>query len=177
MFPCSLTSQGGASWCLTRNECRGRSRRPTRGVALVVCPPLWSCRVQGAHVVPCFCSLLFRSGSWLFFFSFCILLSIICPNCTCTYLFLILYSLYFVARGDTCPSASTAAIAAMGPRSQDPACLTGTAPERVRKASIRRGGIRTRGVGQEEVLSRDGQQNRSLRAKPRSASENLLHPF
>ena len=31
---------------------------------------------------PCFCSQLFRSGSWGFW-SFCFLLSIICSNCTC----------------------------------------------------------------------------------------------
>ena len=36
-------------------------------------------QVQGTRTVPCFCSWLFRSGSWGFS-SFCILF-IICPNC------------------------------------------------------------------------------------------------
>ena len=28
-------------------------------------PPLWQCCVQGACAVPCFCSQLFRNGSWV----------------------------------------------------------------------------------------------------------------
>ena len=57
------------------------SRRWARGVTQVVC-------VQGACVVPCFCSWLFRSGSWVFRL-FCIFLPTICPNCTCPQLFLV----------------------------------------------------------------------------------------
>ena len=43
-------------------------------------------------LTPCFCSQLFRSGSW-FFWSSCILLSIICPNYVCR-TFLVLYSFF-----------------------------------------------------------------------------------
>ena len=75
--------------------------------------------MQGACAVPCFCSPLFRSGNWDFW-SFCIFLSIICPNCTCTQLFLVPCS-FFVF----CPGAS---IAAKGPRFQVPACLTLISP-------------------------------------------------
>ena len=68
-------------------------------------PPLrWRCAVA------CFCSWLFRSGSWVFLFFFGTILSIISPNCACKQLFLALViSLYFVAGGDVCPGASTAA--------------------------------------------------------------------
>ena len=49
------------------------------------------------------------------FWSFCIL-SIICPSCVCTQLFLVPYSFFVsVAAGDVCPGASTAA---KGPGSQ-----------------------------------------------------------
>ena len=55
---------------------------------------------RGHVEVPCFCSRhpvfcsgLFRSGSWSFC-SFCILFSIICPNCPCTQLFLVPYSFF-----------------------------------------------------------------------------------
>lgn len=68
-----------------------------RGVAWVVCPPLWWYYVQGA----CICSRLFRRGSWFFsfFFFFIIWLPIICPNSPCTQLFLVpVISLYFVAQ-------------------------------------------------------------------------------
>ena len=45
-------------------------------------------------LTPYFCSWLFRSGSWGFFFwSFCVL-SIICPICTCRQLFLVPYSFF-----------------------------------------------------------------------------------
>ena len=43
---------------------------------------------------PCFCSWLFRSGSWVF--GFCMLLSRICPNCTYTQLFLLFLFLFFI---------------------------------------------------------------------------------
>ena len=65
--------------------------------------------------MPCFCSqhnfLLpalqkWQSGFW----SLCILLSITCPNCPCTQLFLVPYSVFvFCAGGDVCPGAGTAA--------------------------------------------------------------------
>ena len=58
------------------------------GMARVVCPPLcWYC-VQGVCIVPCYCYKLLRGGIWVFGL-FCILLSIICPNCACTQLFLV----------------------------------------------------------------------------------------
>ena len=61
-------------------------------------------------------------GVW----SFCILLSRICPDCACTQLFLVPYSFFVsVAPGDICPGASTAA---KGPRSQAPGCLTRSWP-------------------------------------------------
>ena len=100
------------------------SRGWTRGVAYVSRPPLWWCCVQGAYIVCCFCSQhpifcswLFRSGSW-FFLSFCIFLSIICPNSTCMQLFLVPYNsifFFFFAQGGVYPGAS---IAVRGPRSQ-----------------------------------------------------------
>ena len=78
----------------------------------------------------CFCSQFFKSGSWTFW-SFCILLSRICPKCTCSYFCLlqslavqnlpqmhmqsVTVSLYFVAPEDVGPGAS---IAAKGPRFQ-----------------------------------------------------------
>ena len=46
----------------------------------MVCLPLSWCCVQGACTVPCFCSQLFKSSSWVFLDGFRIL-SIICPNC------------------------------------------------------------------------------------------------
>ena len=42
---------------------------------------------------PLLFSWLFRRGSWAFW-SFCILLPIICPSCTCTQLFLVPYSVF-----------------------------------------------------------------------------------
>ena len=54
------------SWFLLWGDGGGVSRGRAEGVAEVVCPPLWWCCVQGAGaVVPCFCSLLFGSGSWV----------------------------------------------------------------------------------------------------------------
>ena len=93
-------------------------------------PPLWWRCVQGVYAVPCFCFQLFRSGTWAFW-SLCILWSIICPDCAGTQLFLVPYSLfffflYFVAGGDICPGAGTAA---KGPRSQVPPCLKANFPE------------------------------------------------
>ena len=64
------------------------------------CPPLRWCFVLRALSVPCFCSRppAFAPGSSEvavgLFWSFCILLSIICPSCTCTKLFLVPYSFF-----------------------------------------------------------------------------------
>ena len=73
-----------ASWCRRREQeqvtgylahsqrgrrpgslCEGRvgSKGQAQGVAEVVCPLLWWCCVQGACIVPCFFSWLFKSGS------------------------------------------------------------------------------------------------------------------
>ena len=96
-------------------------------MAELVCPPLWWWCVQGTIVVPCFCSQLFKSGSLAvaegegWGLVFCILLSIICPNCTRAQLFLVPCSffLFFGSGGEVCPGASTAA---KGPRSQLVSC-------------------------------------------------------
>ena len=58
-------------------------------------------------------------GSW----SFCILLFIICCNCTCRHLFLGPYDLFSVDPGEVYPDASTVV---KGPKSQVPACLKRT---------------------------------------------------
>ena len=59
--------------------------------------------------------LLLALKKWqLGFWSFCILLSIICPNCTRMWLFFFPYFLYFVAWGDICLGTS---MIAKGPRS------------------------------------------------------------
>ena len=53
------------------------------------------CRGMGSTLLsvptPCFCSWLFRSGTWAFWFV-CILLSVICSNCASTQLLLVPYS-------------------------------------------------------------------------------------
>ena len=93
----------------------------------MVCPlPLVVLCAGGMHsallllLTLCFCFWLLRSGSWAFW-TFCILLSIICPNWTCTQLFLVPYSFFVLCCWRRlCPVASTAA---KGPRSQVPACL------------------------------------------------------
>ena len=65
---------------------------------------------------------------------FCILSSIICPNCTGTQLFLVLSSFFVsIARGDVCPGASPAA---KGPRSQVPGPNLSHSGESERKASV-----------------------------------------
>ena len=53
----------------------------------------------GSTCSPCFCSQLFRSGSWAFW-PFCIFLSIICPNWACMKLFLVPYSFFVFCWGD-----------------------------------------------------------------------------
>ena len=42
-------------------------------------------------LTPCFCSRLFRSGSWILVSLY--LLSSICPNCTCSVIFSLIFSL------------------------------------------------------------------------------------
>ena len=75
--------------------------------------------VQGACAVSCFCSQVFRSGSWVF--GLCCILCIIYPSCTQRQLFLyLIVSLCFVAWEDAWTGAS---IAVKGPTSQVPACL------------------------------------------------------
>ena len=64
--------------------------------ACEVCPAPWWCSVRGSCIVPgCHSStvlLLPAPQKWqLGFWSFGILLSIRCPNCTCTQLFLVPY--------------------------------------------------------------------------------------
>ena len=96
--------QAGSPW----GEGRGRSRVPVGEMAYVVCPPPWWCCVQGAWVVPCFCSWLFRRGSWvlgLFLYLFVhnlpqlsVQIAIFSP---------VKFSLYFVAQEDICSDAST----------------------------------------------------------------------
>ena len=88
-----LLPEEGMSWSLIWGEGRGGSSGWAGGVAWVVCPPPWWCWVQGSCTVPCFCSQHLRSGSWVFW-SFCILLSIICPSCACMQSFLVPYSFF-----------------------------------------------------------------------------------
>lgn len=60
-------------------------------------------------LTPCFCSWLSRSSSWAFclFVCFCIFLSIICPNCTCTPLFLVLFNFFVLCAGTAAKSPSS----------------------------------------------------------------------
>ena len=80
--------------------------------------PLGGAECRGHVQCPAFCCWLFRSGSWAFF-GLLYLLSRICPNCTCTQLFLVPYS-FFVSccsrsRLSRCKHGRPAA---EGPRSQ-----------------------------------------------------------
>ena len=109
---------------LTWGEGKDVSRGLARRVAGVVCPPFRWCCAGGMHrtllllPTPCFCSWLFRSGSWAFLV-FLYLLFRICPNPTCTKLFLVPYSFFLFCgswRGAfRCKHCSTAA---KGPGSQ-----------------------------------------------------------
>ena len=127
-----------------RDEGRDGSRGHARRVVQVVCPPLWWCCVQVGKTVPCFCCPCFRSGSWEgilffvlsqlgFFQSFCIFLSITCPKCSCTQLFLVPYSFFVFCPWRRCLSRCILSLeemfvlgAAKHPRSQVPACLITT---------------------------------------------------
>lgn len=76
--------------------------------------------MHGACIVPGFCSWLFRSGNWVFW-SFCFL-SVTCPNCARTQLFLVPYS-FFVC---CCPRRCLCRCkhCSKGSWSQVPACLS-----------------------------------------------------
>lgn len=78
-FACSLR---GASWFLIVDEGKSGSRGQAGGVTEVVCPP-FGCAVCQGHVQ----DPVFAPGSQEvavgFFWSFCVLLSIICLNCAC----------------------------------------------------------------------------------------------
>ena len=59
------------------------------------CPPLWWCCVQGACTDTLFLLPALQKWQLGFFFGlFCILLSRICPNYTCMWLFLVPYSFF-----------------------------------------------------------------------------------
>ena len=122
MFPCSLAEGGGlVPYGVRVGAGLGV---PPKGRLRWLAHPFGGVECRGRVEVHCFfsqhpvfCSRLFRSGSWPFC-SFCILFSIICPNCPHTRLFLVPYSLFvFCCGGDVCPSASTAA---KSPRLEDP---------------------------------------------------------
>ena len=61
-----------------------------------------------------FFSRYFWSGSWFGFFFFFYLLSIICPDCTCTQLFLVPYLFFFfctlLLRREVCPGINIASL-------------------------------------------------------------------
>ena len=98
MFPCSLAEWGA----LVAYGVRVRAGLgvPPKGWLRWLAHPFGGVESRGHVEVHCFCSQhpvfcsrLFRSGSWSFC-SFCILFSIICPNCPRTWLFLVPYSLF-----------------------------------------------------------------------------------
>ena len=60
-----LCPWGGMSAFLMWGQGGGLTGAWAGGVAQVVCPPLWWSCVQGACAIPCFCSGLFKSGSWV----------------------------------------------------------------------------------------------------------------
>ena len=85
---------------LTWGESRGMSRGQARGVIYMVCQPLkWWC-VQGTCIILFFCFRhpVFVPGSSKvavgFFGLFVSLGSRICPNCSCTYSFLVPYTFF-----------------------------------------------------------------------------------
>ena len=86
-FVCSLPDEG--EQFLLQGESRGGSKDRAGGVTEVVWPSLGGTECRGQCTVPCFhsCPQLFTSGTWVL--GLCILLSIICPNCSCKQLFLI----------------------------------------------------------------------------------------
>ena len=67
------------------------SRNQARGITWVVCLPIWWWCVHGVCSVRCFSSQLFKVA--VGFLVFVCLVSIICPKCTRTQLFLVPYSL------------------------------------------------------------------------------------
>ena len=58
--------------------------------------------MQGAYAVPCFCSRLFRSGSWAFWSLFMLCPEIALIELLCSYFEPYIGSLYFVAQGEMC---------------------------------------------------------------------------
>ena len=76
---------------------RGGSKSEARGVASVVCPPLWWCCVQRACLVPCFYS---RHPAFALGFSkeavgmLLFLNLLICLSCTHTHLYSVPYSFF-----------------------------------------------------------------------------------
>ena len=129
-FPCSLPKEGRAGSLYGVRVGTGPGVGP-EGCLRWLAHPFGDvvCRghVQDPAFAPNTLFLLPAPQKWqlgffcLFVWSFCILLSRTCPNCVCTQLFSVpMVSLYFVAQGDFCPGASTAA---KGPRSLVPACL------------------------------------------------------
>ena len=90
-LPCFLTGQGSGCAGTLWGEGRAVSRNQARGITWVVCLPIWWWCVHGVCSVRCFCSQLFRVA--VGFLVFVCLVSIICPKCTRTQLFLVPYSL------------------------------------------------------------------------------------
>ena len=117
-----LLPGGGASVSLYGVRVRmcpgvGLGRLGVLPTSLVVLCARGLCSTLFLPLTPYFCSGLFRSGSWVFW-SLCIFLSIICPNCTCIQLFLVPYS-FFVFRYLKCLSRYKHwSILAKGPRYQ-----------------------------------------------------------
>jgi len=72
------------------------------------------CNTRLLLLTLCFCSRLLKKQQLGFLVSLCPL-SRICPNCACMQLFLVPDNSYFVAPGEMCLGASTAA---KGPKSQ-----------------------------------------------------------
>ena len=88
----------GASWFLIGVRAGGCQRLDQRGDSGGLLTPLVAlcaggmCNILVFLLTPCFCSQLFRSGSWAFW-AFCILLSIIYPNYV-SMTFLVLFSFF-----------------------------------------------------------------------------------
>ena len=105
-----LPPELGVSLFLIWGESRGLSRGWVRGVAQIVCPPLRYCCVQGACALPRCPSGLFKAAVGFFglFVSFVQNLTQLLQ--ACSYFSSHIVSLYFVAGGERCSGASTAAL-------------------------------------------------------------------
>ena len=107
--PCLLRSLG--SWFLIWGEGWGVSRGQAGGVAQVFCPPLrWYC-----VLVPAFApgSLEVAVGFWSLY-----LLSSICPNCTCSVIFSLIFSPCILLLEERCVQVQALCTSAKGPRPQ-----------------------------------------------------------